>query len=55
MAVHRETAVGHYNCHAHSLPDISIGSNVAVQNCDTKQWDLGPYHKYYAKHPVDES
>jgi hypothetical protein len=46
--------VGHYNRHAHSLPDLGI----AIQNCDTRQWDIygevvdvGPYHKYYVKLP----
>ena len=46
----------HYNQHAYSLPDINIGSNVAIQNPITKRWDIygvvteiGPYSCYHIK------
>ena len=45
-----------YNATACSLPEIQMGSNVAVQNPRTKLWDtygvvtsMGPYHQYYVK------
>ena len=45
-----------YNEHAHSLPLITIGSHVAVQNHETKQWDIygtitdiGPHRRYFIK------
>ena len=31
----------YYNQHSHSLPDIGIGSHVAIQNSDTKQYHSG--------------
>ena len=36
----KERAVEYYNQHAHTLPDIRVGSNVAVHNSKTKQWDI---------------
>ena len=46
----------HYNRHAFSLPDINIGSNVAIQNPIKKRWDIygviteiGPYRRYSVK------
>ena len=52
----KERAVEYYNQHAHTLPDIRVGSNVAVHNSETKQWDIygivvdvGPYHRYSVK------
>ena len=54
----RETTEENYNRHAHSLTDIGVGSNVAVHNDETKQWDIygvvvdiGPYRKYFIKLP----
>lgn len=45
-----------YDAHTHSLPDIHIGSNVALQNQQTKLWDIygrvvtiGPHHRYHVK------
>ena len=45
-----------YNIHAHSLPDIHIGSPVALQSQQTKLWNvygtvvtIGPHHRYYVK------
>ena len=45
-----------YNTHAHPLPDIHIGSNVAIQNSKSKLWDIygivtdiSPHRKYYVK------
>ena len=29
-----------YNTHAHSLPDIQVGSKIALQNQQTKLWDI---------------
>ena len=46
----------YYNQHARTLPEIHIGSNVAIQNTITKQWDIygvvtsiGPHRRYYVK------
>ena len=46
----------YYNQHARELPEIRIGSKVAVQNNTTKRWDtygmvtaIGPYRRYYVK------
>lgn len=36
----KETAEKTYNKHARPLPDITIGSHVAIQNQATKHWDL---------------
>ncbi len=51
-----EKAESAYNAHAHSLPDIRIGSNVAIQNSETKLWDIygivtniGKHRRYYVK------
>ena len=30
----------YYNQHAHTLPDIQVGSNVAIHNTKTKLWDI---------------
>ena len=45
-----------YNTHAHSLPDIHVGSTVALQNPQTKLWDIygtvvavGPHRRYHIK------
>jgi hypothetical protein len=53
-----EKAEEYYNRHAHTLPDINVGSNVAIHNGDTKQWDIyglvvhiGPYRRFYVKLP----
>ena len=46
----------YYNTHTRSLPDIRIGSSVALQNPHTKLWDIygtivdiGPHRRYYIK------
>ena len=46
----------YYNSHAHDLPEIHIGSNVAIHNGETKCWDIygivthiGPHCLYYIK------
>ena len=44
----------YYNQHAHPLPEITVGTNVAIQNPTTKRWDIlygtvvavGPYRRY---------
>ena len=43
----------YYNQHSHTLPDINIGSHVAIQNNDTKRWEIygvvtaiGPNRRY---------
>ena len=45
-----------YNTHAHSLPDIPVGSKVALQNQQTKLCDIygivvsiGPNRRYFVK------
>ena len=51
-----EETVEYYNRRAHPLPDITVGSHVAIQNSETKQWDIygrvvdvGPFRKYFIK------
>ena len=46
----------YYNTHTRSLPDIQVGSSVALQNARTKLWDIygsiidiGPHRRYYVK------
>ena len=46
----------YYNQHSHTLPDINVGSHVAIQNSDSKCWeiygivtDIGPNRRYYIK------
>ena len=56
-AIHsREKAETFYNAHARNLPEIRIGSNVAIQDSETKLWDIygivtdiGPHRRYYIK------
>ena len=45
-----------YNQHTRPLPDITIGSHVAIQNQDTKHWDrygivvdISRYRRYFVK------
>ena len=52
----KETTLRSYNQHAHSLPDITIGSHVAIHNQDTKLWDrygvvvdVGKHRQYFIK------
>ena len=52
----QETVEQSYNQHARPLPLITIGSHVAVQNHETKQWDIygtitdiGPHRRYFIK------
>ena len=58
--VHRERnlqrAENYYNSHAHELPDIHVGSSVAIQHPQTKLWEtygtviaVSPHRKYYVK------
>ena len=49
-------SAAYYNLHAHTLPDIHVGSHVAVQNPQSRLWDIygivteiGPHHRYYIK------
>ena len=46
----------YYNQHAHTLPDIQVGSNFAIYNTETKLWDIygtvthiTPHRRYYVK------
>ena len=46
----------YYNQHARALPEIQVGTNVALQNPTTKLWDIygivvgiGPHRRYYVK------
>ena len=55
-AITKETTLRSYNQHAHSLPDITIGSHVAIHNQDTKLWDrygvvvdVGKHRQYFIK------
>ena len=45
-----------YNRHAHTLSDINVGSHVAIQNPQTKNWDIygivteiSPQQRYYIR------
>ena len=45
-----------YNTHAHLLTDIEVGSSVALQNQQSKHWDIygkvvaiGPYRRYHIR------
>ena len=51
-----DQAKAFYNTHTHQLPDIHIGSKVALQNQQTKLWDIygtvvtiGPHRRCYVK------
>jgi len=51
-----EKSQRYYNTRAHTLPEIQIGMNVAVQDHRTKLWDtygvvtaIGPQRQYYIK------
>ena len=53
---HTEQVEHYYNQHARALPEIHVGSNVAIQNTSTKLWDIygivtaiGPHRRYYVK------
>jgi len=53
---HLTSSAAFYNQHAHPLPDITIGSHVAIQNPQTKVWDIygivtdiNPQRRYYIK------
>ena len=53
---HQDQVEKHYNQHARDLPELSIGSKVAVHNSCTKLWDIygnitaiGPYRRYHIK------
>ena len=56
QAYHTLKSEAFYNTHAHPLPDIEVGTNVAVQNHQSKLWDIyvvvthvGPHRRYYVK------
>ena len=45
-----------YNQHAHPLSDLQVGNHVALQNPNTKMWDIygtitdiGPHRRYFVK------
>ena len=53
---HKDQAEKYYNQHARDLPELSVGSKVAIQNSHTKLWDvygtitaIGLYRRYYIK------
>ena len=52
----QEAAAARYNFTANSLPDITVGTNVAVQNTRTGSWDtyglvtsIGPHRQYHVR------
>ena len=52
----REAVERSYNHHARMLPEIIVGSKVALQNNETKRWDIygtvtdiGPHRRYFVK------
>ena len=51
-----QSSAAYYDSHAHPLSDIKIGSHVAIQNSQTKAWDIcgvvtevSPEGRYYVK------
>ena len=51
----QKVAATRYNFTASSLPDITVGTRVAVQNTRTRSWDtyglvtfIGPHRQYHA-------
>ena len=53
---HQEQVEQQYNTHTRALPEIGIGSNVAIQNSTSKLWDIygvvvdvGPFRRYFVK------
>jgi len=51
-----ETSTQYYNTPAHYLPEIHVGSSVALQNPQTKLWyiygtvtEIGPHRRYYIR------
>ena len=51
-----QSSTTYYNSHADQLSDIKIGSHVAIQNSQTKVWDIygiaievSPERRYYIK------
>ena len=54
METSQKVATQYYNRTAHNLPEIAVGSNVAVQHPRTKMWDtygvvkrIGPNRQYH--------
>ena len=52
----QQESESYYNQRAHQLPDIVVGSNVALQDPTTKQWNIygtvtavGPHRRYFVK------
>ena len=57
----QEAATKYYNSSAHNLPDITVGSHVAVQHPKTKLWDtygvvihIGPSRQYHVQTGKDK-
>ena len=53
---HYNPLKAYYNQHAQYLPEIQVGSNVAIHNAKTKLWDMygvvthiSPHRRYYVK------
>ena len=53
---YKEQVEHYYNQHARALPEIHVGSNVAIQNTTTKRWEIygivtaiGPHRRYDVK------
>ena len=51
-----QSTAAFYNSHAHTLSNINVGSHVAIQNPQTKIWDIygtvteiSPQRRYYIK------
>ena len=52
----QENSTRIYNQQSHKLPELEVGNYVAIQNPNTKLWDMygiitgiGPYRKYFVK------
>jgi len=48
-----KSSAAHYNIHTHNLPEIHVGSHIAVQNPQSRLWDvygivteIGPHRRY---------
>ena len=55
-SAHQEQVEKYYNVHTRALPEIGVGSNVAIQNPTSKLWDIygvvvdvGPFRRYFIR------
>ena len=56
IATHKDQVESYYNYRTKALPELRVGSHVAVQDPHSKLWnlygvvvDIGPYRRYFVK------